>query len=192
MNPTGSTRITELLPEKIAKSCIGAGWTTVDHLRAVTDAEILRIPYLGRRALRKIRDLVGEYDPDARTLEQELAKRVLCAMRDSLSGNDDLWTLIDQWVAEEIKATEETNEAQIWLTGYSEPRVCISIFGHDNLLVVPFSAPSINLPTAPTDTFEISEAETQIKRLRKLAADFNEMASRGERDLARITGKNDK
>ena len=119
--------------------------------------------------------------------EEFLAKRVAGGIVQAFAEDGALWDMIDDEVLSQIQAAD-TEDAQIWLTarGYDGPRVCVTLFGCDDPLVVPFVIPAVFLPASPDFANQVQETREEIAALRKFASQVAAMADGAERELGKI------
>ena len=117
--------------------------------------------------------------------DESLAKRAAAGLVQAISQDGEFWRIVDEAVLVEIQATE-TEEAQLWLTGSDGPRVCVTLFGCDEPLVVPFFIPAVDLPARPDFADQVQETREQIAALRKFASQVAAMADDAERELSKI------
>ena len=117
--------------------------------------------------------------------DESLAKRVAGEIVRALSEDGTFGRMIDDEVLNQIQATE-TEDAQLWLTDSDGPRVCVTIFGCDEPLVVPFFIPTVSLPASPDFANQVQEAREEIAALRKFANQVAVMADDAERGLGKI------
>ena len=117
--------------------------------------------------------------------EESLAKRAASGIVQTLAEGGELWRFIDDEVLSQIQAIE-TEAAQIWFTGIDGPKACVTLFGCDEPLVVPFFIPAVTLPAHPDYADQVQEAREEIAALRKFASQVAAVADDGERGLGKI------
>ena len=123
-----------------------------------------------------------------RKIAKAMSAKIAEAFRELFAEDESFWGMLDEEITQQIKASEH-EDAQLWLSSDGKHTVCVSPFGADEPIVMPFFIPEPSIPVKAEFLAQVEESEREIKTLRDFAAQINQMADDAQQKLDAIMGK---